>query len=189
MGNRYEMRLAGSGGQGVILASVILAEAAVDSGVTVIQSQSYGPEARGGVCRAELVLSRGTLWFPKVTRPDFLLALTQASLDKYGRELAEGAIVMVDDSLTVPEWLEGARLVPLPILGTARDAVGKLFTANVVAVGAINALLGLFDEKALLEGAMRRLPAGSEEINKSALAAGAALVSPELAAAFAQKIG
>ena len=81
--NRYEMRFAGSGGQGVILASVILAEAAVIAGLRAVQSQAYGPEARGGVSRAETILSRGQIWFSKVTRPDFLLALTQASLDTY----------------------------------------------------------------------------------------------------------
>ena len=189
MNQRFELRLSGSGGQGVILASVILAEAAVESGMNVVQSQSYGPEARGGVCRAELVLSRDPIWFPKVTRPDFLLALTQASLDKYGRNLADKATVMLDDSLAVPDWLEGRRTIAAPILRTARDTVGKLLTANIVAVGAINAALGLFDKDALLEGVRRRLPAGSEELNRRALAEGATLIGPELAAAFAQKIG
>ena len=77
---RFEMRFAGSGGQGVILASVILAEAAVIRGLHTVQSQAYGPEARGGVSKAETILSGEPIWYSKVTRPDFLLALTQASL-------------------------------------------------------------------------------------------------------------
>ena len=189
MSKRYEIRLAGSGGQGVILASVILAEAAVESGLSVVQSQSYGPEARGGVCKAEAILSRDVIRFPKVRHPDFLLALTQASLDKYSTELADGAVVMIDESLSVPDWLDPSRVVAVPILRTARETVGKLFTANIVAVGAINAALRLFDDKALFEGVRRRVPAGSEEINKTALAAGAALIPPEVTAAFAQKLG
>ena len=93
MSNRYEMRFAGSGGQGVILASVIIAEAAVISGINAVQSQAYGPEARGGVSKAEAILSKEYIWYSKVTRPAFLLALTQASLDKYSKELAEQALL------------------------------------------------------------------------------------------------
>ncbi len=186
---RYEMRFAGSGGQGVILASVILAEAAVIAGLNTVQSQAYGPEARGGVSKAETIVSRGEIWYSKVTRPDFLLALTQASLDTYSQTLAEGAFVMFDDTLTPPEGLDGTRLAAVPILRTARETVGKAFTANIVAVGAINAALGLFDGAVLDEAVRRHIPAGTEEINRRALEAGAALISPAQAAAFAARIG
>ena len=73
MSQQYQMRFAGSGGQGVILASVILAEAAVICGFQAVQSQAYGPEARGGVSKAETIVSREKIWFSKVLRPDFLL--------------------------------------------------------------------------------------------------------------------
>ena len=116
MSNRYEMRFAGSGGQGVILASVILAEAAVIAGLNTVQSQAYGPEARGGVSKAETVLSREKIWYTKVTRPDFLLALTQASLNTYSKTLAEGAVVMMDDGLDCPEALDKSRVIAIPIL-------------------------------------------------------------------------
>ena len=188
MSDRYELRFSGSGGQGVIMASVIVAEAAVISGWSVVQSQSYGPEARGGVCRAEAILSRGIIWFPKVRRPNFLLALTQASLDKYSRELAEGALVMIDESLSVPDRLDPSRVLALPILRTARERVGQAFTANIVAVGAINALLRFFETEALLEALRRRLPADAEDLNRRALEEGAALIPPELAQAFARKM-
>ena len=79
---KYEMLFTGAGGQGVILCSIILAEAAFLTGKNVAQSQSYGPEARGGLCRAELVIDEAKIVYPKVTHADFLLALTQASLDK-----------------------------------------------------------------------------------------------------------
>ena len=186
---RYEMRLAGSGGQGVILASVILAEAAVISGLNAVQSQAYGPEARGGVSKAETIISREEIWYSKVTQPDFLLALTQASLDAYTKTLAKGAVVMLDDSLTLPADADRKRVIAIPILRTAKELVGKAFTANIVALGAINAALRLFDEACLLEAVRRHIPAGTEEINKKALDAGAALISGEQAAAFAQKLG
>ena len=186
---RYEMRFAGSGGQGVILASVILAEAAVIAGLRTVQSQAYGPEARGGVSKAETIISREEIWYSKVTHPDFLLALTQASLDAYTKTLAKGAVVMMDDSLTVPEGLDRKRVIAIPILRSAKEVVGRAFTANIVAVGAINAALRLFDEGCLLEAVRRHIPAGTEEINKKALDAGAALISEEQAAAFARKLG
>lgn len=186
---RYEMRFAGSGGQGVILASVILAEAAVIAGLQTVQSQAYGPEARGGVSKAETILSLEKIWYSKVTRPDFLLALTQASLESYVKALSEDAVVMMDDSLVLPEGVDPARVLAVPILRTAKETVGKAFTANIVAVGAINAALRLFDDAVLLEAVRRHIPAGTEEINKKALDAGAALITAEQAAAFARRLG
>lgn len=181
---RYEMRFSGSGGQGVILASVIVAEAAVAAGLNAVQSQSYGPEARGGMCRAETILSRDRIWYSKLTSPDFLLALTQQALDRYAGDMAPDAVVMADAGLTLPDGLDSGRVLSLPILATARDRVGKLMTANIVAVGAVNAALGLFGQEALTEGVRRHIPAGTEELNWKALAAGAQLVSAERAARF-----
>ena len=189
MSKRYEMRFAGSGGQGVILASVIMAEAAVIEGLRTVQSQAYGPEARGGVSKAETVLSRDAIWYSKVTVPNFLLALTQASLDAYSKNLAEGAVVMIDDSLSIPAGLDPKQVIAAPILRSAKEKVGKAFTANIVAVGAINAALGLFSDEVLLEAVKRHIPAGTEEINKKALDAGRELISPEQAAAFAHHLG
>ena len=186
---RYEMRFAGSGGQGVILASVILAEAAVISGLYTVQSQAYGPEARGGVSKAETILSSEKIWYSKVTHPDFLLALTQASLDDYTKTLADGAVVMMDDSLTLPKGVDRSRVISIPILRAAKEEVGKAFTANIVAVGAINAALRLFKDDILLEAVRRHIPAGTEEINKKALDIGAALIPQEQADVFAQKLG
>ena len=189
MSNRYEMRFAGSGGQGIILASVIFAEAAVVSGLRTVQSQAYGPEARGGVSKAETVLSREPIWYSKVTTPNFLLALTQSSLDVYSKTLAEGAVVMIDDSLRTPEAIDPARVIAVPILQTAKEKVGKAFTANIVAVGAINKALRLFEEDALMEAVRRHIPVGTEETNQKALAAGASLITPEQSAVFTQRLG
>ena len=189
MNDRFEMRFSGSGGQGVILASVIFAEAAVIAGLCTVQSQAYGPEARGGVSRAETILSRKPIWFTKVTTPDFLLALTQDSLNAYSASLADGAVIMADESLAIPEGLDPASVLSVPILRTARETVGKAFTANIVAVGAINAALGLFSDEVLLEAVRRHIPAGTEDINKTALDRGAALIAPDRASAFRRKIG
>ena len=138
MRNREEIRLVGSGGQGVILASVILAEAAILAGKNAAQSQSYGPEARGGACMAQAVISNGDLGFPKVRVPSFLMALTEQSLEKYGRNLPEDTVILVDSSLEIPEWLKGHKVYQAPILQAAIDQVGKAMTANIVAVAVVN---------------------------------------------------
>ncbi len=187
MNKQFEMRLTGSGGQGVILASVILAEAAVISGLHTIQSQAYGPEARGGMSRAETILSRGEIWFSKVVLPNFLLSLNQASLDKYAKELAPGAVVMADASLAVPEGLDKSRVISIPILATARDKIGREMTANIVAVGAINTALGIFSDDVLREAVRRHIPRGTEELNMRALDAGSELAR-SYAGAFRQDV-
>jgi 2-oxoglutarate ferredoxin oxidoreductase subunit gamma len=177
MNKQYEMRFTGSGGQGVILASVIMAEAAVLSGEHTIQSQAYGPEARGGTSKAETIISRGEIWFSKVVSPDFLLALTQGSLDKYAPELAPGAVVMADDTLKSPKALTKTASSPSPSCSTAREKVGREMTANIVAVGAINAALNLFSDEVIREAVRRHIPRGTEELNNKALAEGGLLVA------------
>ena len=169
MKNRFEMRFTGSGGQGVILASVIFAEAAVVKGLHAVQSQAYGPEARGGSSKAECIISRDTIWFSKVQQNDFLLALTQNALDKYAPELAEDGVVMIDESLSAPAFLDSERVVSVPILRCARETVGKAITANIVAVGAINELLGIAPDDVLEQAVRTYIPAGTEEINLRAL--------------------
>ena len=175
--SKMELRLAGSGGQGVILASVILAEAAVQSGKYTAQSQSYGPEARGGACKAETLISDEPIGFTKVQRPGFLMALTEKALDVYTRSLPEDCLVLVDESIPVPERLDGRRVLKLPILRTAKETVGRAQTANVLAVGCINALLGITDMETLKKAASLHIPRGTEEINLKALAEGVKLAS------------
>ena len=175
--SKMELRLAGSGGQGVILASVILAEAAVQSGKYTAQSQSYGPEARGGACKAETLISDDPIGFTKVQQSTFLMALTQKALDTYTRALPENCLVLVDEGLTVPENLNGHRVLRLPILRTAKETVGRAQTANVLAVGCINALLGITDMETLKKAASLHIPRGTEEINLKALAEGVKLAS------------
>ncbi len=173
---KMELRLTGSGGQGVILATIILAEAALSGGKNAVQSQSYGPEARGGMCKAEVIVSDEQIWFTKVQKPTFLLALTQDSLEKYSKGLDRDCLVMADSSLDLPESLKGMKVLQVPILETARDVVGKSFTANIVAVAAINSALCLVPFEVLKESVMHRIPKGTEAINLKALEEGAKLV-------------
>ena len=176
--SNMELRLAGSGGQGVILATVILAEAAILAGKYTAQSQAYGPEARGGSCKAEVLISEAPIGFTKVQKPTFLMVLTQKALDDYGHDLPENCVVLADESLQIPQ-----HLTQLPILRTAQEKVGKAMTANIVAVGAINALLGLVSQDVLREAVMLHVPKGTEALNARALEAGLALGSHKAAPA------
>ena len=173
---KQELRLAGSGGQGVILASVIIAEAALHAGMNVAQSQSYGPEARGGSCKAEVVISPEEIGFTKVQKPTFLMALTQKALDSYKKDLAEGCIVLIDSSLEMPTDLDPKYIISVPILETARKKVGKLQTANIVAVGCICKLLGIGTKKTVARAVLMHVPKGTEALNEKALDEGLALV-------------
>lgn len=168
--DRYELCFAGSGGQGVILASIIFAEAALLSGRKAVQSQAYGPEARGGSCRAEVILSSDNIWFTKVTHPDFLLVLTQQALNQYAGQVRANGLILADSGLTPPEG--NVQCVRLPILRIAREDVKNLMTANIVATGAVNSLLNLFSDEVLKEAVRRHIPAGTEQINLRALEAG-----------------
>ena len=171
-----EIRLAGSGGQGVILATVILAEAAVIAGKKTAQSQSYGPEARGGSCKAEVIISDDAIGFTKVQHPTFLMALTQKSLDTYTKNLPDDCIILIDDSLTLPANALSHKVYSLPILATAAEKVGKAFTANIVAIGAINGILGIVSNDDLKKAVFMHIPKGTEAINEKALLAGIELI-------------
>lgn len=172
MNQETGIRLAGSGGQGIILCSIILADAALMGGAYTAQSQSYGPEARGGTCKAEVVISEGPIDFPKVVKSDFMLALTQAALEKYLPGAKPGSIIMIDDSLTMPESAEGFQVYSLPILAAARDTIKRPMVANIVAAGAINACLKLVDLETLEEAVLKNVPAGTEALNRFAMLEG-----------------
>ncbi len=141
----YEIRLSGSGGQGLILAAVILAEAAVSRGKEVVQSQSYGPEARGGASQAAVIISDDEIDYPEVEAADLTLCLSQPAFDKFAPQTRPGGLVLYDSGLVVPGSFAGARLIGLPFTQTARRRAGTPMAANVVSLGAIVALLPAVD--------------------------------------------
>jgi len=176
--DRYEIRLSGSGGQGLILAGIILAEAAaIYDGKNVIQSQSYGPEARGGASKSEVIISSGEIDYPKATKIDLLLALTQQACDKYHKDLKENGILVVDAHL-VPHPPEGNfRTYVFPIVESAKNKVGKSFVANIVALGALVELTGVVSKEAIVKAVLAKVPKGTEELNRNALEIGFTLVN------------
>jgi 2-oxoglutarate ferredoxin oxidoreductase subunit gamma len=177
MSKQVELRLTGSGGQGLILGGIILGEAAILDGKKSIQSQSYGPEARGGSSKAEVLISNNEIDFPKVQSTDLLLSLTKASCDKYIDSVEDGGVLLVDSTVEVSNVSESAKVIQIPIIETATKVIGKPMVANIIAIGAINALLGIVSKKALETAVLNRVPKGTEELNRKSLQEGYKLIA------------
>jgi len=173
---KIEIRLAGTGGQGLITGTIILAEAGIFEEKYVAQSQSYGPEARGGMCKGEVIISDEKIGFTKVTKPSFVMALSQLSFNQYCKGLDEACVVMVDESIQIPEDYSHKNFYKLPILATAREKVGKMQTVNIVSVGAINEVLKISSFENMKKAVLMHVPKGTEELNLKALEEGAKLV-------------
>ena len=173
MSFRYEVRLSGEGGQGLVLAGKVLAEAAAiydDKNAT--QSQSYGPEARGGASRSDVIISDDDIDYPKAVNIDLLLALTQESVNRYCKDLKGDGMLLVDEDAvsTMPEGT--FRMFKVPIISTARDTVGRVLVANIVALGVITELAGVVSGQAVESAILARVPKGTEELNLRAFKAG-----------------
>jgi 2-oxoglutarate ferredoxin oxidoreductase subunit gamma len=168
---RYEIRLSGSGGQGLIIAGIILAEAAgVYDGKFVCQTQSYGPEARGGASKAEVVVSDEEIDYPKAIKPDLLLAMNQKSCDVYFFDLKPTGLLIVDT--TYVKQVPTTRAVAIPFTQIAREKLGNEMVSNVIALGALATLTGVVSLKSLEAAVLARVPPSTEELNKKALEAG-----------------
>ena len=173
LGDRFEIRLAGEGGQGMILAGVILAEAAaVYDGLNAVQTQSYGPEARGGASRSEVILAQGEIDYPKVMAADLLLCMSQEASDRFYTQVKDEGSIIVDSTQVgrVPTH----RAIAVPITRIAEEVTGRRITASIVALGLVSGLTGMVSQQALEQAIRERVPAGTEEINLKALAAGLA---------------
>ena len=171
---RCAIRLSGTGGQGLVLAATLLADALVAAGKEVVQTQSYGPEARGGASRAEIVVSDAEIDFPEVVRPDVTLCLSQEAFARYAAETRPGGVVIYDRGLVAAAPVDGVRLVGLPFSDLAERELGKVVAANVVALGALLTATGLVPAERLREALRRRLPAQLLELNLEALSLGLA---------------
>lgn len=169
--SRYEVRLAGEGGQGLILAGIILAEAAaLYEGCNVVQTQAYGPEARGGASKAEVIISKGPIYHPKVLLADLFLAMSQQAFDKYCYEVKEDGLIIVD--CTKVGRVYTTKAYQVPITTRAVELTGTPMTANLFALGLIVGLSQVVSRGALEEATAARVPPAVREANFQALAAG-----------------
>ena len=171
MGYRFDIRLSGSGGQGLILMGIILAEAiGIYDGKYVAQTQSYGPEARGGSSKAEVVVSDQEIDYPKALKLDLLLAMNQKSCDDYYMDLKPKGILVVDS--TFVNQVPIPRVYQIPFTRIARDKFKREMVANIIALGAISRLTPIVSARAIEAAVLARVPKGTEKLNRDALRAG-----------------
>lgn len=168
---RKQLRFSGSGGQGVITAAIIFAEAAVAEGKEAVQSQSYGPEARGGASKAEVIIDDAPIYHPHVEVPDLVLAMTQKAADKYYKDLNPDGLLVLDEEL-VPEVPDFPHVVRVPITKLAIEEVGRPLFANIVALGALVRLTGLVSFDTIKSSVAHRVPPHTVEQNMKALQVG-----------------
>lgn len=169
---RYEVRIAGFGGQGVVTAGYVLGQSAcLFDGKNATMTQSYGPEARGGACRSEVVISDEEIDFPKVIKPDLLVAMSQEAYLLYCDDVKEGGTIIIDEDLVAPtEETEGIKYYKSPASRTAEE-LGNRIVANVVMLGAITVIARVVSVEAMRKAVAARWPRFSE-LNLKALGKG-----------------
>ncbi|ASJ10758.1 2-oxoglutarate ferredoxin oxidoreductase subunit gamma [Thermococcus sp. P6] len=163
-----QIRFAGIGGQGVVLAGVILGEAAAIEGLNVLQTQDYSSASRGGHSISDVIISKGPIYDLMVTEADVLVALAQLGYETAKDVLRKDGLLIVDTDLVKPERDH----VGAPFTRLAEESTGLALTVNMVALGYLVAKTGVVKKESVEEAIRRRVPRGTEEINIRAFRAG-----------------
>ena len=164
---KKDIRICGFGGQGVILAGFIIGKAAsVFMDFNAVQSQSYGPEARGGAARSEVIVSDEKIGFPRPTSVDLLVAMSQESFDTYRDDLKKDTVIVLDPNL-VPKHNIGRPVYKVEAQKIAEELGNKIVT-NIVMVGASTSIFGLLDEDAVKKAVLDSVPSRFKELNEKA---------------------
>ncbi len=170
---KTEIRLAGFGGQGIVLAGQILGKAAaLFEKLQAVFTQSYGPEARGGACSADVVLSRDEIYYPRVTSPQILVLMSEEAKNTYGDGLADQSTVLIDEDLVQLDSVpEGCRLFKIPATRFA-EKLGRKIVANIVMLGFITSITEIVGYEAMKQALFDSIPRGTEELNLKAFEKG-----------------
>ncbi len=164
------MVFSGSGGQGVITAAIILAEAAVlYENLTAVQSQAYGPEARGGATRSDVIISDTMINYPKVIQPNVLVCLTQEAYNKFYTIVRPGGLLITDARFVKIQRKADAKQRELPIYATVMEKIGKPIVFNICMLGALLALTDLIQPESVMKVIKTRIPKNFLELNQKAL--------------------
>lgn len=170
---RVEVRFAGFGGQGIIKSGIITAAAAsLYSGKNAVQTQSYGPESRGGACKSEVVISEEEIDFPKVVEPDVLVVMSQHAYNEYAEDVKPNGVIILDpDMIPYEKDLKNVKIFKVPATKIA-EGLGRKIVANIVMLGAFVAITELLDKDALKNSILENIPKGTEELNLRAFEKG-----------------
>jgi len=164
------MVFSGSGGQGVITAAIILAEAAVlYDNLNAVQSQFYGPEARGGATRSDIIISDSVIHYPKVMQPNVLVCLTQAAYNKFYPAIRPGGLLITDTRHVKTEKKVDAQQKELAMYETIMEEIGKPIVFNICMLGAVIQLTNVVKPNSVLKILEKRIPADFLEMNRKAL--------------------
>lgn len=169
---RKEIRIAGFGGQGIVLSGSIVGKAAsiYDKGFASL-TQSYGPESRGGSCRAEVVMSDVPIDYPYVVSPQVQIILSQEAYTEYGRNAPPGTLVIVDSDLVTIDPLQNPEPLSIPASRMAQD-LGRVVVANIIMLGFLAAISDIVSCEALKDSVLDSIPAGTESFNMKAFELG-----------------
>jgi len=171
------MIFSGSGGQGVITAAIILAEAAVlYDNLVAVQSQSYGPEARGGATRSDVIIADSPIYFPKVIQPNVLVCLTQQAYAKFHSVIRPGGLLVTDSRFVQSEKKVDARQVELPMYQTVMDKVGRAIVFNICMLGAVIGLTKIVQPESIMKVLEKQISKNLLDMNREALHLGWTLV-------------
>ncbi len=166
----------GSGGQGVITAAIILAEAAsLYENLNAVQTQSYGPEARGGATRADIIISEAAIRHPKVINPHILICLTQEAYSKYAGIVRPGGLMLTDMKYVKIDYKVDARQVELDMYQRVMEKIGKPIVFNICMLGALIELTGLVKQDSILKVLKEKIGPDFMTMNREALEAGVQL--------------
>ncbi len=169
--NRHEIRLCGYGGQGIILAGYIVGQAAsIFGGKNATYIRDYGPAARGGICRADVVISDEHVSYPYINAPSILVALSQQAYDKYQLKNRQDALVIIDEDLVKPKT-NRHRILAIPARRIAKE-LGRVAVANVVMLGFLTAVTDILAVDAMRKSVLTSVPKGTEELNMKAFERG-----------------
>jgi len=169
---KWEIRLSGSGGQGLITAGIILARAAVLDKIQVTQSQSYGPESRGGSSRADVIISNEEFYFPEAVNFDVLLALSQEACDKYSDDLKPDGILIADSTFVKNVALLDSTIYEFPFTGIAMEKLGSVLPTNIMTLGFLVKKTNVVSEKSLKEALKNSVRPQFLEMNLKAIKIG-----------------
>ncbi|MFC1913023.1 2-oxoacid:acceptor oxidoreductase family protein [Chloroflexota bacterium] len=172
MVKRDEIRLSGYGGQGIILAGYIVGQAAsIFEHKNAVFMQDYGPEARGGACRADVVVSDAPLLYPYIVAPSVLVAMSQQAYDKYCPQDPRDTLIIIEEDLVKPREMEGVRLFAVPPRRIAAE-LGRVAVANVVMLGLLTAATSVVSTEAMKKSILTSVPKNTEELNLKAFERG-----------------
>jgi 2-oxoglutarate ferredoxin oxidoreductase subunit gamma len=172
MSRATEIRLSGSGGQGLILAGIILANAAVHEKKRVTQTQSYGPESRGGYSRADVLISDKEIFYPEATQFDILLALTQEACDKYIFDLREKGTLIVDTTFVKNISVMSEHVYEVPFTEIVSEKLGSPITTNICSIAFLIKCTGIVKEESLKQAIKESVKPAFVDLNLKAMQLG-----------------